>query len=1344
MGPPKTATSGRMYAQSSEKKMSHARIGFALLCGLAVCCSVMYITADAGEVYVHEEITSNLFGGSKEVVDAGDSVGSTDVLKAGQIYTETPDGRMRLMDYFNNVEKEIADEVANRKSDIASVRAQMARDFAFNMAARRKLKIDMLHKMAQYARIARNHLNHAMRRCQERFAKQAHLANRRYRATLHRDRVTKRLIEHDKKEAARNLKLAVLAWQKNTAAWAAATNARINRMNKHVAANAAQIKENAKKARKDLEGAMNKWDHKVATFRTESANARDKLSAQFAAQSKATRAWANNKIKGFVASTAAQFNDVETKMAKQRQEVDMALRQATMRFEASLNAAKALEDKRYAETVANIAAAKEEAALKVEKASTEFKVALLSLGSTVSHQVSKVNRRIDDTADVVRSNAAAQAKINANVNAEMTRMIKLGNKRYKKHLKDDIELQRLINKDKAETNSKLNKMATQFNAALASIRKQLAKDRKHAESQLKKGTGKVWEKMYQLQAMQKKKNAAMKAETRRVRLDAIDAVRKAKAEFRKKIHSLSKVVAKNDKAADKKIKLVTGTVNANRAAARKDRQLIADLEESNKRELKKSIRDAIAIGEKRAKLVEERGVKMDKDTKWLINNKLNSEITALREETDASVESLALQSKEARAEMKKEMLYAIRTAAEVAEADLKIAVQDGVDKMKAFQKKSAKVHANSAMERKALKDEIAANAKEISRMVKDAVATDARAQAALKTETAASIKKTNTRIDAYAKRMAEISKETRAQIKATTQKTLSAIKTEQARAKEAVAKFSSEDAARQASALKFLETEVAAAEAEADKKFGKARATLAKDRKHADEALAGAVSKLNDDLAKQAALADSRFEKTVKDISAARKEAADDVKQMRKDFAVRMVQTVAVIKNVEQNLVDEIAKVSGEVISMKANQVRVNRRVKKELKRTQKLANKRFSESKRARGKLRQLMDENKAAASAEVKELSAELKRKTDKARAKNAAHKREMAKDLTKATEVFYEKLAAQQKANMAATNELNEATKAATVASKNDLDRAKKKFESKITVLNTVIVANQKKAEKEMAALTGVVHDYAKASAKDRDLIKAETEALEKDLNKAVARAISIGEAKAKAVEQRIAEHLKNTKRYLQVELNERVERAADDVYKTLEGKRQKLADNYLSLKAYAVASADKVQDAMAKGQGRALSSIGDLLELIGELGAVKAKPAAGLGMGGSELPTIFSGKVIKVSNAIAAINGLCDEFINEAKQVRDRWPMGLGKYLLDKLEESMTGKGVLQVDKIDKKPGNWVFMNGHAIGLSNKMSLFAELAARMTTYESVLAKMTARLSTLHKTGKMYAKPPEWQGN
>merc|ERR1711959_257756 len=394
----------RMYAETSEKKMTRVRIGFALLCGLAVCCSVMYITADASEEYIHEVIKGH---------DAGSSVGSTDVLKAGQIYTETPDGRMRLMDYFNNVEKEISDEVANRKADIASVRAQMARDFAFNAAARARLKRDMLHKMAVNARIARRNLDRAMRRTQMRFAHYAHLNNRRNAANLRRDKRTLRYVAQDKREAQRHLHLAVSAWQKATNAWAASTNARIDRMNAHVAANAAQIKENAKKARKDLDNAMHEWDHKVSNFRTTEKNANDKLSAQFAAQSKATRAWANNKIKGFVAQTAAKFNDVETKMAKNRHEIDMALRQATMRFEASLNAEKALEDKRYAETVANIAAAKKEAAAKVDAATADFKVQLLTLSSTVKQQVQKVNNRIDKTAGVVRSDAAAQAKLAA-------------------------------------------------------------------------------------------------------------------------------------------------------------------------------------------------------------------------------------------------------------------------------------------------------------------------------------------------------------------------------------------------------------------------------------------------------------------------------------------------------------------------------------------------------------------------------------------------------------------------------------------------------------------------------------------------------------------------------------------------------------------------------------------------------------------------------------------------------------------------------------------------------------------------------------------------------------------
>merc|ERR1711871_321193 len=461
---PQLRTLSRMFSESQQKTRS-ARVAFGLVCALAVCCSVMYFTAD-GEV-IHEQITSP--GGS--TLEVGTSVGTVDVLKAGSIYTDTPRGNMRLMDYFNGVEKDIATEVKSRKDDIASVRAQMARDFAFNAASRAKLKKQMMHKMAQNAKLARDHMNAAMAKTQERFAKQARLANRRYRATLRRDRRTIKIANENRREEAHNLRMAVKGWQTATAAWASATNARIDRMNKHVAANAAQIKENAKKARKDLENAMHSWDHKISNFRRDAKAARSRLSAQFAAQDKATRAWANNKIKALVASTAAQFNDAETKMAKNRHDIDMALKQATMRFEAALNSQKALESKRYAETVRNIAAARADAAKKVAAAKTEFKVGLLQLSSTVKEQVTKVNNRIDHTAGVVHSNRAAQAKVNANVNAEMSRMVKLGNKRYKKHLHDDVELQKLIHKGQAETDRKLNRMADSFNQALAEVRK---------------------------------------------------------------------------------------------------------------------------------------------------------------------------------------------------------------------------------------------------------------------------------------------------------------------------------------------------------------------------------------------------------------------------------------------------------------------------------------------------------------------------------------------------------------------------------------------------------------------------------------------------------------------------------------------------------------------------------------------------------------------------------------------------------------------------------------------------------------------------------------------------------
>merc|ERR1719231_209646 len=666
---------------------------------------------------------------------------------------------------------------------------------------------------------------------------------------------------------------------------------------------------------------------------------------------------------------------------------------------------------------------------------------------------------------------------------------------------------------------------------------------------------------------------------------------------------------------------------------------------------------------------------MDADTKWLVENKLKTEIDKLRDETNASVETLALMNKEARDQMKAEMLYAIRTAAEV--------------------------HSTAAAGRADLKAEIAANAKEIAAEIQGAVAADAAAQKALGDETAKALEKTNKDITAYSDQMRAIALKTRADIKATNEKTLAAIKDEEERANGAIENFTAEDAARQEEARKFMEDELAIAAAATEKKFGDAYAHLADNRGEAEEAMATAFEGLNDSLAKQAALADSRFEKTVKDIAAARKQAADQVADFRKQFAAELDVTRVMIRATESKLEYNVMKVAAEVKTLKQEQASVNAKVEEGLVHIEELSNKRFSENKAARGVLRKLMDDNKAAAAAETAALKTHLEGELQKARKVNHDARIEMAKDLTEATEKFQESLSAQAKAQQAAT-----------VASANALAHAKAAFDSKIVMLTDTVVAHAKEAEEEFSRVTGVVQDYAEASELDRTLIKEETKMMEAELNHALDRAISIGEAKAKAVAQRIAEHLKDTKRYIQVELNDQVEAAADNVLKIVEGKRQVLADNYLSLKAYAVAAADDITDYVVKGKGRGLSSIGDLLSSVGLMGAVHAPERQGLGLGGDVLPSIFSGDTIKVSGSVAAINGLVNEYTTICGQVRERWPMGLGKYLLSKLEESMTDKGVLQVDKVEGKPGNFVFINGRSVGLSNKLSDFSTLASKIT--------------------------------
>merc|ERR1711959_777930 len=1006
---------GDSPSKEMAEKMTRARVAFALLCGLAVCCSVTYITADGADVQ------ETILAPAKSVYGIGGptSVDSEDVEKVGTVFTNTPDGRMRLTDYLTNVEKEIAAEEAARKRDVAAVQAQMARNFAFNKAARRKLKKVLLQKMAVNAKTAHDNLETAMRFVQGKFAAAAKLQNERNNANIARSKKIRALIQKNKEEAASNLKKAVATQQRAMAAVASATNARITKTNKHVAANAAQIKANAKHAREMLDKAVQKYDKKAANARAEAAAGRSKLAAQLAAQDKSLRQWAGNRMKVVMEKTAAQFRRVRLEMAHDRHAADMALKAASSRMSASLNAERALRDKQFAKTVKDIASAKAEAKARVAAASAQFKVGIRRLHATVDRQVAKTNARITDLSGVVEKNKLAQAKVNANVGAEMKRMIALGNKRYKEHLKHDKELESLINKNKATTDARLDRMAAHFAQELDKVRGTMKKNRAHATHMLKKETGKLYAAIAKGEKLQAKTNAALSAQTRQARLDIQDALRAAKKDFGKRLGSLHSTVVKNNKKFEKKMDKLTGIVRANAVKSAKGRAMLASVMKANKEELKAAVSKAIARGEARMAAAESKLKDLKAKTKASMQTRITAQISKYAKQAASQIEGLRLSSKEARAEMKKEMLYAVRSAAALAKSNLVAATKDAKAKFAAASNKEAAAAAKNAAARAALAGKIAADKKFAARALKDAVGGLTRSLLALKTETSKKIKKTNNKVGAYADRLAAQAKAVDAAMKANVASLSSKIAAARASVKAATGAANAASAARFGAVLKEVSSAMASAKKRAQDKFAKLYTKMAKDRSSNDSNLKIAIVTINNKIAKQAALADSRFSKTVKDISAARKEAANEVATARKMFSTSLATVTAAVKDQETRLSGEIQVVSGEVMSHKAAQIRVNRHTQAELKRITKLANARNSESVRARGKLRAILNENKRAAHEEVVALDALFKGKLAKIRAQAAANSVAAARDLSSASKAMYEKLARNQLEMTAANN-------------------------------------------------------------------------------------------------------------------------------------------------------------------------------------------------------------------------------------------------------------------------------------------------------------------------------------
>merc|ERR1712054_601872 len=121
-----------------------------------------------------------------------------------------------------------------------------------------------------------------------------------------------------------------------------------------------------------------------------------------------------------------------------------------------------------------------------------------------------------------------------------------------------------------------------------------------------------------------------------------------------------------------------------------------------------------------------------------------------------------------------------------------------------------------------------------------------------------------------------------------------------------------------------------------------------------------------------------------------------------------LAEVTAEVKASETRLVGEIGKATQLVVDEKAMQARVNGKVKAEIARVEKLSDSNSSKAKRARGKIKELMDKNKVVAHQEVMDLGKSAEAKLAKVRAYLAKLAKSAKKDLTKATKTLHENLA------------------------------------------------------------------------------------------------------------------------------------------------------------------------------------------------------------------------------------------------------------------------------------------------------------------------------------------------
>merc|ERR1719265_2981306 len=137
-----------------------------------------------------------------------------------------------------------------------------------------------------------------------------------------------------------------------------------------------------------------------------------------------------------------------------------------------------------------------------------------------------------------------------------------------------------------------------------------------------------------------------------------------------------------------------------------------------------------------------------------------------------------------------------------------------------------------------------------------------------------------------------------------------------------------------------------------------------------------------------------------------------------------------------------------------------------------------------------------------------------------------------LGKSTSALFETLAKNKKMQDQKNEQLTAATRQARLDADNALREAKHGFANRLGALHTIVVKNDKKAEKKIAALTGVVAANAVKDAEGRRLLKMQSKANALELKNSIREAVNKGEARARQIEKMAKDMNKKTRNALEL--------------------------------------------------------------------------------------------------------------------------------------------------------------------------------------------------------------------